>query len=199
MHWRAGLMCSCLRLMNAGARSYSASCAHLSRARRAATRSTSAYRAGIRTRCIPSAPFPDRGGGGLDGFPDQLDREQRRQLRVEVPDRPSSAPMPRTKRSSTHSPSTGGPPTPGWPRAAACPSRPWQGVGSCAEPGALGSDVDIAPEQLGYPAGRLVSRGNAVAGTDGWGAAGCPQRRQSLSRLRRISQQDRRDRCRDYG
>jgi DNA-binding Lrp family transcriptional regulator len=101
--------------------------------------------------------FRTPGEADWAGFPDQLDAEQRSQLRVDVPDRPSmrpeSADQPMVDELAADGRAT-------YARLAhvggmsesAAARRVELLVGS----GALYSDVDIAPEMLGYPAGATL-------------------------------------------
>jgi DNA-binding Lrp family transcriptional regulator len=97
--------------------------------------------------------FRTEGEADWTGFPDQLDREQRRQLRVEVPDRPLMRANAADKAIVDALAADG--------RATYARLAQVSGMSESAaarrlellvSSGALYSDVDIAPEQLGYPA-----------------------------------------------
>jgi DNA-binding Lrp family transcriptional regulator len=101
--------------------------------------------------------FRTRGEADWAGFPDQLDAEQRRQLRVDVPDRPSMRPECADQAMVDELAADG--------RATYARLAYVSGMSESAAArrvellvgsGALYSDVDIAPEMLGYPAGATL-------------------------------------------
>jgi DNA-binding Lrp family transcriptional regulator len=101
--------------------------------------------------------FRTEGEADWTGFPDQLDREQRRQLYVDVPDRPSMRANAADKAIVDALAVDG--------RATYARLAQVSGMSESASArrlellvssGALYSDVDIAPEQLGYPAGATL-------------------------------------------
>jgi DNA-binding Lrp family transcriptional regulator len=101
--------------------------------------------------------FRTEGEADWTGFPDQLDREQRGQLCVEVPDRPLMRANAADKAIVDALAVDG--------RATYARLAQVSGMSESAaarrlellvSSGALYSDVDIAPEQLGYPAGATL-------------------------------------------
>jgi len=101
--------------------------------------------------------FRTEGEADWTGFPDQLDREQRRQLCVEVPDRPSMHAN-AADQAIVDALAVDGRATyarlaqvSGMSESAA--ARRLELLVSC---GALYGDVDVAPEQLGYPSGATL-------------------------------------------
>jgi DNA-binding Lrp family transcriptional regulator len=101
--------------------------------------------------------FRTEGEADWTGFPDRLDREQRRELCVEVPDRPSmrttAADQPIVDALAVDGRAT-------YARLAQVSGMSESAVARRLEllvsTGAVYSDVDIAPEQLGYPAGATL-------------------------------------------
>jgi DNA-binding Lrp family transcriptional regulator len=101
--------------------------------------------------------FRTEGEADWTGFPDQLDREQRRHLWVDVADRPSmrttAADQPIVDALAVDGRAT-------YARLAQVSGMSESAVARRLEllvsSGAVYSDVDIAPEQLGYPAGATL-------------------------------------------
>jgi DNA-binding Lrp family transcriptional regulator len=101
--------------------------------------------------------FRTEGEADWTGFPDRLDRDQQRQLSVAVPDRPSMR-VTAADQAIVDALAVDGRAT--YARLAQVSGMSESAVARRLEllvsAGALYSDVDIAPEQLGYPAGATL-------------------------------------------
>jgi DNA-binding Lrp family transcriptional regulator len=101
--------------------------------------------------------FRTEGEADWTGFPDPLDREQRRQLSIDVPDRPRMR-VNAADQAIVDALAVDGRAT--YARLAQVSGMSESAVARRLEQlmssGALYSDVDIAPEQLGYPAGATL-------------------------------------------